>query len=157
MEFDHSERVEAQPTSANSDTANDETYTFVFQNNEEEEIRTIPADVLRRYPNCMLTRMVNSLISTRRTSDGGYILKDRNLEMVDYIINFMQRKFVINFLFICDQKNTCLTYIRPMFPLYKNQSIDLLHKLIHYFLDAQSAFTFSKLAVEALEKGVKYI
>ena len=108
MDFDQSERVEAPPNSANFDTDNDETYTFVFQNNEQEEIRTIPADVLRRYPNCMLSRMVNSLISTRRTSDGGYILKDRNLEMVDHIINFMQRKFLINFLHICDQKNTCL-------------------------------------------------
>ena len=32
MEFDQREGVEAQPISANSDTANDETYTFVFQN-----------------------------------------------------------------------------------------------------------------------------
>ena len=111
MNFDQSERVEAPPNSANFDTDNDETYTFVFQNNEQEEIRTIPADVLRRYPNCMLSRMVNSLISTRRTSDGGYILKDRNLEMVDHIINFMQRKFLINFLYICDQKDTCLKWI----------------------------------------------
>ena len=131
MEFDQREGVEAQPISANSDTANDETYTFVFQNDQQEEIRTIPVDVLRRYPNCMLTRMVNSLITTRRTSDGGYILKDRNLEMVDYIINFMQRKFLMNFLFICNQKNTCLTYIRLMFPSYRNHSTDLLHKLIH--------------------------
>ena len=69
MEFDQREGVEAQPISANSDTANDETYTFVFQNDKQEEIRTIPVDVLRRYPNCMLTRMVNSLITTRRTSD----------------------------------------------------------------------------------------
>ena len=131
MEFDQREGVEAQPISANSDTANDETYTFVFQNDKQEEIRTIPVDVLRRYPNCMLTRMVNSLITTRRTSDGGYILKDRNLEMVDYIINFMQRKFLMNFLFICNQKNTCLTYIRLMFPSYRIHSTDLLHKLIH--------------------------
>ena len=132
MEFDQSERVEPQQPSANSDTADDdETYTFVFQNNEQEEIRTIPANLLRRYPNCMLSRMVNSLISTRRTSDGGYILKDRNLEMVDHIINFMQRRFLINFIFICDQKNTCLTYIRQIFPSYRNKSTDFLHKLIH--------------------------
>ena len=131
MEFDQSEGVEAEPIADNSDTANDETYTFVFQNDEKEEIRTIPADVLRRYPNCMLTRMINSLITTRRTSDGGYIVKDRNLEMVDYIINFMKRKFLMNFLFICNQKDMCLTYIRLMFPSYRNHSTDLLHKLIH--------------------------
>ena len=46
MEFGQSKRVEAQLTSANSGTADDETYTFVFQNNEQEEIRTIPADLL---------------------------------------------------------------------------------------------------------------
>ena len=123
MEFGQSKRVEAQLTSANSGTADDETYTFVFQNNEQEEIRTIPADLLWRYPNCMLSPMVNSLISTRRTWDGGYILKDRNLEMVDHIINFTQRKFLINVFFICDQKNTYLTYIRQMFPLHSSSQL----------------------------------
>ena len=95
MELNQSEGVVAQPTSANSDFSADETYTFVFQNNEQEEVRTIAANVLQRYPNCMLTRMVNSLVSTRRTVNGGYIVKDRNLEMVDHIINFMQSKFFL--------------------------------------------------------------
>ena len=108
MELNQSERVVAQPTLVNSDFSADETYTFVFQNNEQEEVRTIAANVLQRYPNCMLTRMVNSLVSTRRTADGGYIVKDRNLEMVDYIINFMQSKFFFNFLFITDPKKKSL-------------------------------------------------
>lgn len=104
MELNQSEGVVAQPTLVNSYFSADETYTFVFQNNEQEEVRTIAANVLQRYPKCMLTRMVNSLVSTRRTADGGYIVKDRNLEMVDYIINFMQRKLFFNFLFITDKK-----------------------------------------------------
>ena len=108
MEFNQSEGVVAQPTLVNSDFSADETYTFVFQNNEQEEVRTIAANVLQRYPNCMLTRMVNSLVSTRRTADGGYIVKDRNLEMVDYIINFMQSKSFLNFLFITDPKKKYL-------------------------------------------------
>lgn len=108
MELNQSEGVAALPTSVNSDFSADETYTFVFQNNEQEEVRTIAANTLQRYPNCMLTRMVNSLVSTRRTADGRYIVKDRNLEMVDYIINFMQSKFFFNFLFITDPKKKYL-------------------------------------------------
>ena len=46
MEFGQSKRVEAQLTSATSGTADEETYTFVVQTNEQEEIRTIPADLL---------------------------------------------------------------------------------------------------------------
>ena len=127
MELDLSEKVEAQPTSGNSDTvsAAGDPYRFVFQNDEQEEVRTIAASVLRRYPNCMLSRMVNSLISTRRTADGGYIIKGRNLEMIDHIINFMQRKFLINYHFIPYHKNKGLTHFKPMFPCYRNQLIDL--------------------------------
>ena len=98
MERDQNKKVEDQLTSNHSDTvhAREDAYTFVFQNDEQEKVRTIAANVLRRYPNCMLSRMVNSLVSKRRTADGGYIIKVQNLEMLDHIINFMQRKFQIN-------------------------------------------------------------
>ena len=102
MELDQSDKVEAQQTSDHSDTvsAAGDTYRFVFQNDEQEEVRTIAANVLRRYPNCMFSRMVNSLVSTKTTVDGGYIIKGRNLEMLDYVIHFMQRKFVIIIAFL---------------------------------------------------------
>ena len=95
MEDNQSDRVEAEATSPNSNDCADVTYTFVFQNDEEEKVRTISAEVLRRYPNCMLSRMISSPVSTRRTVDEGYIIKDRNLEMIDHIINFMQSKSLL--------------------------------------------------------------
>ena len=39
--------------------------------------------------------MISSPVSTRRTVDEGYIIKDRNLEMIDHIINFMQSKSLL--------------------------------------------------------------
>ena len=102
MELDQSDKVEAQRTSDDSDTvsAAGDIYTFVFQNDEQEEVRTTAANVLQRYPNCMFSRMVNSLVSTKTTVDGGYIIKGRNLEMLDYVIHFMQRKFLIIIAFL---------------------------------------------------------
>ena len=81
-----------QSTFADANNFHEDGFTFVFQNEDQENIRTIPADILQRYPNCMLTRMVNSHINTRRTADGGYIIKNRNLEMIEHVINFMQSK-----------------------------------------------------------------
>ena len=82
-----------QPTVADANNFYKNTFTFVFQNEDQENIRTIPADVLQRYPDSMLSRMVNSHINTRRTADGGYIIKNRKLEMVEHVINFMQSKY----------------------------------------------------------------
>ena len=82
-----------QPTFADANNVYEDTCTFVFQNEDQENIRKIPADVVQRYPDCMLSRMVNSQINTRRTADGGYIIKNRNLEMVEHVINFMQSKY----------------------------------------------------------------
>lgn len=95
MEDNQRDGEEAEATSSNSNDCADVTYTFVFQNDEEEKVCTIAAEVLRRYPNCMLSRMISSPVSTRRTVDEGYIIKDRNLEMVDHIINFMQSKSLL--------------------------------------------------------------
>lgn len=81
-----------QSTFTDANNFHEDGFTFVFQNEDQENIRTIPADILQRYPNCMLTRMVNSHINTRRTADGGYIIKNRNLEMIEHVINFMQSK-----------------------------------------------------------------
>ena len=92
MEVNQSDRVEAQATV--NDCA-DLTYRFVFQNDEEEKVCIIAAEVLRRYPNCLLSRMISTLVRTRRTVHEGYIIKDRNLGMVDHIINFMQSKLLL--------------------------------------------------------------
>lgn len=93
MEKIQSNQEEVQQINADSDVVPDGSYTFLFQTGDNEKLRVISAKVLRRYPNCMFTRMVNSQINTEKSTEGGYIIKERNLEMVDHIINFMQSNF----------------------------------------------------------------
>lgn len=93
MEKIQSNQEEVQQINADSDVVPDGSYTFLFQTGDNEKLRVISAKVLRRYPNCMFTRTVNSQINTEKSTEGGYIIKERNLEMVDHIINFMQSNF----------------------------------------------------------------
>lgn len=93
MEKIQSNQEEVQQINADSDVVPDGSYTFLFQTGNNEKLRVISAEVLRRYPNCMFTRMVKSQINTKKSTEGGYIIKERNLEMVDHIINFMQSNF----------------------------------------------------------------
>lgn len=93
MEVVQSYQEEVQPINADSDIVLDGSYTFLFQTGDNEKLRVISAQILRRHPNCMFTRMVNSQINTEKSTDGEYIIKERNLEMVDHIINFMQSNF----------------------------------------------------------------
>ena len=93
MELVQSNQEELQPINANSDMVPDGSYTFLFHTGDNEKLRVISAQVLRRYPNCMFTRMVNNQINTEKSTERGYIIKERNLEMVDHIINFMQSNF----------------------------------------------------------------
>ena len=71
MELNQNEGVAAQPAPVNSEISDDKTYTFAFPNNEQEEIDTIAKNVLQRYPNCMLTRMVNSHKGDKEDSQWG--------------------------------------------------------------------------------------
>ena len=93
MEKIQSNQEEVQQINADFDVVPDGSYTFLFQTGDNEKLRVISAEVLRRYPNCMFTRMVNSQINTEKSTEGGYIIKERNLEMVDHIINLMQSNF----------------------------------------------------------------
>lgn len=73
------------------------TYTFVFRNEEQSKIRTIAANVLQRYPKCMLNQTVTSYLPLA-TPNGGYIIDVQNLDMIDHINNFMQGKILFNFI-----------------------------------------------------------
>lgn len=41
----------------------------------------------------MFTRMVKSQVNTQKSTEGGLIIKECDLEMVDHIINIMQSNF----------------------------------------------------------------
>lgn len=85
------EKVQAIPS--DSDIVLDGSYTFLFRTGGKEKVRVISAQVLQQFPNCMFTRMVNSQLNTEKSTEGGYIIKERNLDMVDHITNFMQNNF----------------------------------------------------------------
>ena len=47
-------------------------------------------EVLIRYPDMMLTKLVDSNLKSETTADGAYILRDRNVDMFDIIYDYMR-------------------------------------------------------------------
>ena len=93
MEVLQCNQEKVQPIPSDSDIVPDGSYTFLFRTGDNEKVRVISSQVLQQYPNCMFSRMVKSQLNTEKSTEGGYIIKERNLEMVDYITNFMQSNF----------------------------------------------------------------
>lgn len=99
MKVVQSNEEQVQLIAVDSDIVLDARYIFLFETGDDEKVYAISRHVLQQFPNCMFTCMVKNQLNTKKSTEGEFIIKERDLEMVDNIINFVQSNFINILLF----------------------------------------------------------